>query len=177
LINEDLRQCDYAVFVWHDRWGSPTGNGTMVGTEEEWNLAEELYKTGEVRNIAVFFKNVDERQLRDPGEQLKQVLAHKKNIADGKRYLFKSYDQLDAFRDELRKHLAQWLRDHEKSADRTAKGDFAAPASPKIMSSVPPPAMAEAPPPNFRFWIEETNRLLNTGMAETATYSDTLLRA
>ena len=47
LINEDLRQCDYAVFVWHDRWGSPTGNATMVGTEEEWNLAEELYKTGQ----------------------------------------------------------------------------------------------------------------------------------
>jgi hypothetical protein len=21
LINEDLRQCDHAVFVWHDRWG------------------------------------------------------------------------------------------------------------------------------------------------------------
>jgi hypothetical protein len=56
LINEDLRQCDYAVFVWHDRWGSTAGNGTMVGTEEEWKLAEELYKTGQVRNIAVFFK-------------------------------------------------------------------------------------------------------------------------
>ncbi|MBV8103759.1 MAG: DUF4062 domain-containing protein [Hyphomicrobiales bacterium] len=25
LINEDLKQCDYAVFVLHDRWGSPTG--------------------------------------------------------------------------------------------------------------------------------------------------------
>jgi Domain of unknown function (DUF4062) len=91
LINEDLRQCDYAVFIWHDRWGSPTGNGTMVGTEEEWKLAEELYKTGQVRNIAVFFKNVDERQLRDPGPQLKQVLTHKKHMAEGKRYLFKSY--------------------------------------------------------------------------------------
>jgi hypothetical protein len=64
LINEDLRQCDYAVFVWHDRWGSRTGNRTMVGTEEEWNLAEALYKLGQVRNIAVFFKNVDERPRR-----------------------------------------------------------------------------------------------------------------
>ncbi|MBF6571512.1 MAG: DUF4062 domain-containing protein [Candidatus Binataceae bacterium] len=25
LINEDLKQCDYAVFVLHDRWGRPTG--------------------------------------------------------------------------------------------------------------------------------------------------------
>lgn len=27
LINEDLKQCDYAVFVLHDRWGSSTGSG------------------------------------------------------------------------------------------------------------------------------------------------------
>jgi len=26
-INEDLRQCDYAVFVLHNRWGSPPGPG------------------------------------------------------------------------------------------------------------------------------------------------------
>lgn len=82
LINEDPGQCDFAVFVWHDRWGSPTGNGTMVGSEEEWNLAEELFKTLQVRNIAVFFKKVDESRLRDPGPQLKQVLAHKKNMAE-----------------------------------------------------------------------------------------------
>ena len=25
IINEDLKQCDYAVFVLHDRWGSPSG--------------------------------------------------------------------------------------------------------------------------------------------------------
>lgn len=23
-INDDLKQCDYAVFLFHDRWGSPT---------------------------------------------------------------------------------------------------------------------------------------------------------
>jgi hypothetical protein len=40
LINKDLKQCDYAVFVWHDRWGSPTGKRKMVGTEEERKLAE-----------------------------------------------------------------------------------------------------------------------------------------
>src|ERR1700709_631898 len=39
-INEDLTRCDYAVFAFHDRWGSATGNGTMVGTEEEWEIAE-----------------------------------------------------------------------------------------------------------------------------------------
>src|SRR5262245_60843206 len=36
LINEDLKQCDYAVFVLHERWGAPTGSGNASGTEEEW---------------------------------------------------------------------------------------------------------------------------------------------
>src|SRR5271156_2552693 len=56
LINEELKQCDYAVFVLHDRWGSPSGGGFTSGTEEEWALAEELYKTNKIRNIALFFK-------------------------------------------------------------------------------------------------------------------------
>jgi Domain of unknown function (DUF4062) len=46
LINKDLEQCDYAVFVWHDRWGSRTGKRKMVGTEEEWKLAVDLYQKG-----------------------------------------------------------------------------------------------------------------------------------
>src|SRR5690348_4897030 len=89
LINEDLRQCDYAVFVLHDRWGSPTGGGYTSGVEEEWALAEELYKANKVRNIALFFRKVDPRQLRDPGKQLASVLAFKRRIAEEKRYLFK----------------------------------------------------------------------------------------
>jgi hypothetical protein len=31
LINEDLKQCDYAVFVFHDRWGFPCRRRLYVG--------------------------------------------------------------------------------------------------------------------------------------------------
>jgi hypothetical protein len=78
LINEDLRLCDFAVFVLHDRWGSPTGSGHTSGTAEEWALAEELYKANKIRNIALLFKKVDSGKLGDPGDQLKPVLEFKK---------------------------------------------------------------------------------------------------
>ena len=58
-----------------------------------------------MRNIGVFFKNVDPRQMCDPGEQLKQVLAFKKRIEGEKRYLFKPYDRPEAFSEELRRQL------------------------------------------------------------------------
>jgi len=115
--------------------------------------------------------------LRDPGPQLKQVLDFKEKIEKEKRYLFKSYDQPAEFCDEIRKHLAQWLRDHEKDAGGAAIGDLAAPSGPQFISAVPSTAAPEAPLPNFRFWIEETKRLLKPGAAETATYSDALFCA
>jgi hypothetical protein len=107
LINEDLRQCDYAVFVLHDRWGSPPGSGYTSGTEEEWTLAEELYKANKIRNIALFFKQVDSRQMRDPGKQLEMVLAFKKRIEEGKRYLFRQYESIDQFTEALEGYLAR----------------------------------------------------------------------
>jgi hypothetical protein len=101
LINEDLRQCDYAVFILHDRWGSPPGSSYTSGTEEEWSLAEELYKANKIRNIALFFKQVDPRQMRDPGPQLGMVLAFKERIEAEKRYLFRQYETTDQFAEAL----------------------------------------------------------------------------
>jgi len=72
----------------HDRWGAPTGNGYTSGVEEEWALAEQLYRENKIYNIALFFKTVDPGKLRDPGDQLKAILAFKKKIESEKRYLF-----------------------------------------------------------------------------------------
>ncbi|WP_158044157.1 DUF4062 domain-containing protein [Skermanella pratensis] len=116
LINEDLKQCDYAVFVLHDRWGSPTGPTFSSGTEEEFALAEELYRAAKIYNIALFFKDVDQSRRNDPGPQLKAVLDFKRWIEDDKRYLFRQYSQSADFIDALEVHLASWLRDHHKTA-------------------------------------------------------------
>jgi tetratricopeptide (TPR) repeat protein len=72
--------------------------------------------------------------------------------------------------------LAQWLRDHEKGMGGDATAGLVAPTGPTITSGAESPAPPEAPP-NFRFWIEEANRLLEAGAAGTATYSDALFCA
>jgi tetratricopeptide (TPR) repeat protein len=156
LINEDLKQCDYAVFVLHDRWGSPTGSGHTSGTEEEWALAEALYKEAKIRNIALFFKKVDAGKRADPGDQLKPVLAFRKRIEKEKRYLFKQYEQIEEFADALDGHLARWLKDHETKGGSFAK-ELAAEARTGGVAGKPAPQ----PAPGFDFWIGEAQALFD----------------
>jgi hypothetical protein len=155
-INEDLKQCEYAVFVLHDRWGSPTGSGHTSGTEEECALAEELYEATKIRNIALFFKQVDAGKLSDPGDQLKPVLAFKKKIEEGKRYLFKQYETLDEFADTLDGHLARWLKDHESTKSGFSAGGL-------LVDGKTTEGLADkkaaASSPSFDYWIEESGRL------------------
>lgn len=153
LINEDLQQCDYAGFVLHDRWGSPTGGGYTSGIEEEWALAEELYRDNKIRNIALFFKDVDPRQLRDPGKQLESVLAFKKRIEEEKRYLFKKYEAISQFGETLEGHLARWLRDHGGTAAGLITAGATAASS---TGSLTPVAI-----PQFDYWITEATTLLD----------------
>ncbi len=158
LINEDLEQCDYAVFVLHDRWGSPTGSGHTSGTQEEWELAEKLYKANKIRNIALFFKAVDPGKLADPGDQLKQVLAFKKAIEDEKRYLFKQYATLDEFVHTLDGHLAGWLKDHDRPSSGLSVSD----------PTTTPAAAGKSTiiAPSFDYWIAEATKDNDTDKAD-----------
>jgi len=114
-INEDLTTCDYAVFVLHERWGSPPGGSYASGTSEEFALAERLRRQGLIKNIALFFREIDAGKLADPGEQLKAVLLFRNQIEREKQYLYKNYSSIDQFRDLLVEHLESWRREHIKT--------------------------------------------------------------
>jgi len=145
-INRDLEECDYAVFVFHDRWGSTTGKDGKVGTEEEWELAEKLWDEKKIRNIVLFFKAVDPAKIADAGPQLEKVLAFRKSMEEGKRYLFHTYEKLDEFRDRLDAHLARWLDAHEQSGSGLSMAEPSADDA----SSAPP-----IRDPGHAFWIAE----------------------
>ncbi len=117
-INNELKECDYFVLILHDRWGqSPfkKANKYSSGTEEEYHIALECYsnKKYPMRQLVMFFKAVEERQLTDPGDQLKKVLQFRKEREVNKDILYHTYDTVDNFKALLRRHFAQWVRDHE----------------------------------------------------------------
>ncbi len=116
-INEEVRKCDYFVLLLWDRWGSPTGSEKKYssGTEEEYTVALECYHNinKPMREIVVFFKTIEPRHLSDPGPQLKKVLDFKRSLEASKAVFFDTFDDLDAFKDKLRRYLAEWVRAHE----------------------------------------------------------------
>lgn len=114
LINEMVERCDYFVLVLHDRWGTaPSAGGPYTsGTEEEYHLARERVKNGAMRDIAIYFKEVDPGKVSDPGVQLQKVLDFRASLEASRELLYNRFDGLATFEKHLRTHLGVWRRRH-----------------------------------------------------------------
>lgn len=150
-INEDLEQCDYAIFAFHDRWGSPTGKDGLVGTEEEWQIAQRLYAEYKMRPMALYFKAVPSAQDKDPGDEYKKVLTFKRQIFDGKKHLCGSFKKPRDFGDMVEKHLAQWLAERIKvSDDRSLSEQQSQTTKSTVVSATP----------SFAYWCNEAWKVM-----------------
>lgn len=166
LINDDVRECDFLVLVFWDKWGSPTGGSRKSkytsGAEEEFYVAMECLDDPSMpmRQVVVLFKSVEERMLSNPGNQLKKVLKFRKKLEVDKTVLFSQFDEISRFEEILRSQLAQWVRDHERG------GAIAKDVEPSVM---PPPALLLPPeptiePPEFRVSEPEVNAVLERAL-------------
>lgn len=158
IINRELRLCDYAIFLWHDRWGSPPGGRSTSGTEEEWNVALEQYSKNRLRKICVFFKNVDPEKARDPGPQLSKVLAFRESLIVERKHMFHCYGMPSEFLEVLEAHLAQWIREHSRPPDISLANSLSIDVanSPEMATTAPQSQVRE---PSFNYWITEGRKL------------------
>ena len=103
LINEDLVTCDLVVGLLWRRWGTPTGKYSS-GFEEEYELARE-------HDIPMwlYFRNVEEAMMADPGAQLRQVLDFRDRIERERALLYHSYADEEDWEKKLRRHISLWL--------------------------------------------------------------------
>ena len=108
LINEDLKGCDILVMLLGSRWGTPTGKFS-AGTEEEFNLAYELYQRAGRPDILLYFRSVPQAQLADPGPQLQQVIEFKKRLDAEQKLLYKVYERPKLLEQQLMQDFARWL--------------------------------------------------------------------
>ncbi len=119
LINEDIIACDYFILLLYDRWGSPpdvAGTGPYSSAcEEEFHLALQCLEAEDkpMSEIVIFFKAVPQGQLADPGTQLQKVMEFRRMIEHERQHHFTPFNKVEAFRQRLRIHLAEWVKRHE----------------------------------------------------------------
>ena len=117
-INPHMDGCDYAVVIFHDRWGSPTSEDSKYssGTEEEFYRAVELLAdaNSEMRDILVLFKDVEAARMRDPGEDLKRVLDFRARLEqpNSNGLMFETFDSVASLRHKIGRKMREWLRDN-----------------------------------------------------------------
>jgi len=108
IINDDIRRCDLFVLILWKWWGTPTGLYSS-GIEEEFHITRQQNNTTGKPHILLYFKKVPPEMMADPGEQLQQVLAFRKQIEEERSFLFKSfYDSYELER-LIRAHISRWL--------------------------------------------------------------------
>jgi tetratricopeptide (TPR) repeat protein len=108
LINEEVRQCDIFVMLLWKRWGTPSGEFSS-GTEEEFQIAIERYKSTGTPHLLLYFRSVPQSMMADPGEQLQKVIKFRARVEEERICLFSPYDDPIQWKDLFMKHLSRWL--------------------------------------------------------------------
>jgi len=104
-INKDLKDCDLVVLLLGERWGSSTGSiKYSSGFEEEFEVACQHRK-----EILLYFREIPEQMLTDPGEQLQKVLAFRDKIETEKPCGFREYQDPEEWVKRFRINLSSWL--------------------------------------------------------------------
>jgi tetratricopeptide (TPR) repeat protein len=103
LINQDLLTCDLIIMLLWKKWGTPSGKYSS-GFEEEFRLA-----CDEGKEIFLYFKDLPDDMLADPGDQLKKVLTFRDEIEQAKKPFFKRFADEQDWQKLLRNHICRWL--------------------------------------------------------------------
>lgn len=95
IINQELDVCELFIGMMWKKWGtSPSKEGPFTsGFEEEYTRSIEKSEKESTPEIAVYFKDVDQELLNDPGDDLKKVLDFKSRLIKEKKILFQNFSQ------------------------------------------------------------------------------------
>lgn len=113
VINEQLRMCHVFIGMIWKKWGSRPdreGEGKYTsGFEEEFELACELHEKNNAPLINLYFKNIDEGLLSDPGDDLKKVIKFRNVIVDSKSLLFETFADEHEFAQKVRLAVSEYI--------------------------------------------------------------------
>jgi hypothetical protein len=109
IINRDLDGCDAFVGMLWKRWGTSPGSQYTSGFEEEFERSLARALKEDRPKISLFFKNISESELTDPGEQLKQVQNFRERVFGERKLLAGTFSNLTDFQRQFRLCVMRFL--------------------------------------------------------------------
>src|SRR5262245_27881183 len=106
VINQEIDTCDVFLLAMHRRWGQPAPDSAYSSyTEEEFHRALQRFTKTGAPKVFVFFKNVDEASVADPGRELEKVLKFRLVLESTRTVRYRMFADPAAFRREIDQHL------------------------------------------------------------------------
>jgi hypothetical protein len=125
-INLDLARCELFIGMLWKRWGTaPDALGRYTsGFEEEFSISVESHQKNGRPEISLFFKAVDDEILRDPGDELKKVIAFRDRIISERILLYEKFSDAREFEGKVRRCLSTYVqrlkaKEAEESSDES----------------------------------------------------------
>jgi hypothetical protein len=153
-INEDLDRADAFIGLLGSKWGTPTGAYTS-GFEEEFERSLERWRADPAHRVWLYFKQIPDEQLADPGDSLKRVLAFRDRVRDQQLALYNRFVTVGELREKAFERLVTHLAElsapsRERVADEAnavgaAGGAKASERSPSDAESTSAAATAAVP--------------------------------
>lgn len=111
IINEDLETCQMFIGMLWARWGTPpdTDGRFTSGFEEEFTLATKRHSATGEPHITLFFKDVEDSKLNDPGPELSKVMAFKNQVMAEKKLLFDTFAGPEDISQKIRLSIAGFI--------------------------------------------------------------------
>ena len=171
-INRDLDQCELFIGMLWERWGTPPDiNGPYTsGFEEEFERSVANQVKTEKPEISLLFKDIDSGRLKDPGEQLKKVIAFKERLIGEKKIYFEIFADIGTLGQKVRAIIVNYVYGliAEEADERSRKTQESPPDS-----ATPENAIAGAPTPvTGRFFSKQGATFVQTLLNKSAHADD-----
>jgi len=134
LINQDLDKCEYFVGVLWDNWGSNSKDGDSKytsGFEEEYERAKKRVEQGLMKDIALYFKDIDEVQLKNLSPTYKKVIKFRNDCRKRRKPLFKEFKEKGEFEALIRLKISEvgWRETDRRTIELKGAPDLEKPTT------------------------------------------------
>jgi len=133
-INRLVDECDLFVGILGRKLGSPTGTHES-GFVEEYERARKRFDASDLKHILLYFQDVPENVLSDPGAELQRLLEFKKGLRIGYEALYASFAEASDIQTQVFRKLATFTIAQYSTSALPAQGAVAASPTPHVSES------------------------------------------